>query len=322
MPPHLGHQLMCETGAALAECMTVLVCSTELEPLAGDLRAQWMRELLPQCRVQHMHRDIPQEPAEHADFWNIWRVAIREYHPQPIDLVLGSEPYVFRLAAELDARAVLLDPERELTPVSGSSVRADPLGAWQWLPQPVRKFYQRRVCILGPESTGKSTLTTELARRFDGTPMTEYGRTYDAFYRRGEDWQHDDFIHLATTHLAMRESLSERGRSLVVEDTDAIQTAVWAAALKSEVSLVNLVPRFEPADLYLLLTPEVAWHDDNTRYFGDPSTRAAFFDSCKALLEAHACRYLVVSGSDWSARTEQAASAVAVLLASVARSKR
>ena len=98
MPPHHGHLFLCDTALNMVDELTVLVCSIDTEPINGALRFQWMHEALPNARVIHMHRDIPQEPDDHPDFWNIWREAIREHHPEPIDKVFASEPYVFRLA--------------------------------------------------------------------------------------------------------------------------------------------------------------------------------------------------------------------------------
>ncbi len=314
MPPHLGHLLCCEAGRRLAEHMTVLVCSTDAEPIDGRLRAAWMRESVPGCRVLHMHRDIPQTPSEHPDFWPIWRRAVREMHPEPIDLVIGSESYIVQLAEELSARPVLIDPDRELHPVSGTAVRASPVQNWRWLPPPVQRHYRRRVCLVGPQSTGKSTLSAALAARFKTTYMTEYGRTYDAVYRRGHGWTAADFVHLAEVHVSIRKPLMERAGALFFEDTDALQTVVWSERLGAPMSVTALLPDFEPADLYLLLSPEVPWLDDGTRYFEAAETRVWFFQRTRDLLEAVGAPYEIIAGDSWEERTRLAAQRVSARL--------
>lgn len=306
MPPHAGHLYAARVGARLAHTMTVLVCSTDHEPIDGTLRAGWMRELLPECRVVHMHRDIPQVPEDHPDFWPIWRAAVREHHPETIDRVLGSETYVFRLAQELEATAVLLDPERQVFDVSATQIRAAPGNHWQFLSEPVRAWYRRRVCLLGPESTGKSSLAAHLAHAFDTCRMPEYGRTYDAHYRQGGNWREADFIALASTHAAMRAALEPRAGPLWFEDTDALQTLVWADFLGAPMTLDALLPEFVPADFYLLLSPEVSWHDDGTRYLAEPASRTRFFARCEALLQATGHPYAVVEGSRWAERERAA----------------
>ena len=142
LPPHNGHVFLCDSAAAMVDEMSVLLCSTDAEPIEGDLRQKWLTELLPRCRILHMHRDIPQAPEDHSDFWPIWRSAIAEFHPEPIDRVFGSEPYVFRLAEELNATPVLIDPERSIFPISGSDVRSDPAGNWPFIPELYDHFFR------------------------------------------------------------------------------------------------------------------------------------------------------------------------------------
>lgn len=314
MPPHQGHLLCCEAGRRLAEHMTVLVCSTDSEPIEGKLRAAWMRESVPGCQVLHMHRDIPQTPSEHPEFWSIWRSAVRELHPEPIDAVIGSEPYIVQLAEELCARPVLIDPDRELYPVSGTAVRASPLRNWLWLPPSVQRHYRRRVCLVGPQSTGKSTLSAALAAHFETTYMPEYGRTYDAFYRRGDGWTAADFVRLAEVHASIRESLMERAGAFFFEDTDALQTVVWSERLGAPMSITALLPDFKPADLYLLLSPEVPYLDDGTRYFEVAETRAWFFQRTRELLEAVGVSYEIITGECWEERARLAAQRVSARL--------
>lgn len=316
MPPHQGHLFLLEAARRMVDEMTVLVCSFEAEPIPGALRHDWMRALLPGLNVRHMHREIPQNPDEHPDFWPIWRAAIAEFHPQRIDCVFAAERYVFRLAAELGAKPVLIDPDREIFAVSGGDIRADPSAHWNFIPPIVRPYFQQRVCLLGPESSGKSRLAETLARRFAGPHMPEYGRAYDAAHRGGEGWRAADLVALATTHRAMRDALSPFAGPVLIEDTDAIQTAVWAEYLLGETpaDLEALIAGEAPAELYLLLTPEVAWRDDGTRYCGTEEVRTWFFERCRDRLRALGRRFEVVGGTDWNARAEAARELVEALL--------
>lgn len=304
LPPHRGHLFLCETAAGLVDELTVLVCSHDREPIPGALRYDWMRRLLPGARVRHMHRDIPQEPTEHPDFWPIWRAAVREFHPEPIDRVFGSETYVFRLGEVLGAEPVLVDPGREVFPASGSAIRDDPIANWGFIPDVVRPYFQRRVCLSGPESVGKSSLAKRLAARFDARPMPEYGRTYDAHYRQGKNWTSADFVTLARTHLAMRRAMTPFAGPVLIEDTDPIQTAVWAEYLVGEApaELETLIASMDHADLHIVLSPEARWIDDGTRYSGVAATRAWFFERYRARVEALGLRYHEVTGADWDAR--------------------
>ena len=66
------------------------------------------------------------------------RAALAEVTARPVSAVFCSEPYGAGLARRLDARCVDVDPARVLCPVSGTAVRRDPVGAWEYLDEPVR----------------------------------------------------------------------------------------------------------------------------------------------------------------------------------------
>ena len=311
MPPHSGHVGLCRAAMAMCDRLSILVCTRDVEPIPGDLRAHWMRSLLPGARILHMHRDIPQEPADHPDFWSIWRRAVAEHHPEPIDRVFGSEPYVARLAAELDAEPVLVDPDRLAFPVSGTAVRTDPAGNWAHVPGVVRPWYQKRVVTFGPESVGKTTLAGRLAERLGSPYVPEYGRTYDlarGLYRGDAAWGADDFQRIAEGHVALRAAIAPTAGPILAEDTDPLLTAVWAKMLTGS-SIPELEDGTELADLYLLLDTDVPWRNDGTRYFGD-DRRSQFRTLCREMLDRREARIAVIGGNDWRDREEQAWRAV------------
>ena len=325
MPPHCGHLFLCETASQMVDELTVLVCSIDAEPMDGALRFQWMKEALPNANVIHMHREIPQEPDDHPDFWTIWQDAIREYHPEPIDKVFASEIYVFHLAKKLNATPVLIDPDREVFPVSGTAIRNDPAAYWANLAPPARAHFQKRICLLGPESVGKSHLAADLAAHFGTRAMPEYGRTYDVHYKQrlhaqGENWKEVDLLAIAETHAAMRAALAPHTGPLLFEDTDAIQTAAWAEHLlgKPSEALGEFIDNDPHADHYLLLAHDVEWIDDGVRYAGDEKVRAWFFKRLEVWLKALKLNYTVIRGTTWSERTAQAIKIVTALPLSTA----
>lgn len=293
MPPHNGHVLMCRTARALVDELTILVCWLPGDPIPGELRLAWMRELFPDCRVVGHGAVVPQEPAEHPDFWSIWRSIARDAHPEPIDRVFASETYGARLAAELDAAFHPIDPGRDAVPVSASAIRADPWRNWRHLPEPVRPHYARTICLHGPESTGKSALAAQLAAHFDTLMVPEYGRTW--YEHRGGELAMQDLIHIATTHDAMTGAMLRQCNRRLILDTDPLMTAAWADMLFGERD-----PWFEtwrrPADLYLLLDIDLPWVDDGTRLFGGEAERQRFFDISKAELVRRGVRWTQVSG--------------------------
>ena len=293
MPPHAGHQLLVETALGLVDELTVLVCSLPGDPIPGPLRLEWMRELFPRVRVIGHDAVVPQAPEEDARFWPIWRAIVRAAHPEPIDLVFASEAYGVRLAEEIGAQAVLVDPERLAIPVTASAIRADPWAQWRFLPAPVRPHFARTICLHGPESTGKSTLASRLARHFDTIFVPEYGRTYCE--QHGLDLAMADLVAIARTHAAITGAALRRCDRRLILDTDPLMTAVWAEMLFGRRD--PWFDRFEhTADFYLLLDIDLPWVDDGTRFFGEPERRRRFFNLSRAELDRRGLRHAVIGG--------------------------
>lgn len=306
LPPHDGHVFLCDFGRAHCDELTILVCTLDRDPIPGALRFGWMRELFPDCRVLHLAEDVPQEPADHPEFWDIWRGIVQRYHPEPIDFVFASEDYGNRLAAEVGARFVPVDIPRDAVPVSGEAIRADPFANWRYIPPPVRPYFVKKICIFGPESTGKTTLARDLAARLDTVHVPEYGRIYtDAF---GTDVGNDDLLAIARGHTAATAAAARQANRVLVMDTDPLLTAVW-----SDMLIGARDPWFESfddtADLYLLTGIDMDWEDDGTRYFPDGETRRRFHAVCKAELQRRGLAYVALEGG----REERLARAVAAV---------
>ena len=305
MPPHEGHLFMCDVASELVDELTVLICTRDCEPINGTLRLEWMKESVKSnVQIVRHHRDIPQEPSEHPDFWHIWRETIHKLHPESIDMVFGSEDYVNRLATELDAEPFIVDKDRTMVPVSSTLVRDDPQGCWEYIPKAVRHYYQKRICLLGPESTGKSELSQILAKEFGTKYIPEYGRTYDATFKQGKNWQTSDFTAIAEGHQALQKQIAQRSGYVYFEDTDILQTAVWSEYLLGSIpdELITLMRNWDFADFYLLLKPDIVWVDDGTRYSGDPEVRDWFFRNLRSLLFRQKITFKIVDGTDWLSR--------------------
>lgn len=311
MPPHMGHVMVARAGAALVDEMTVLVCSLPDDTLPGALRYEWMQALCPGASVLHHDTNIPQEPDDHPDFWNIWRDAIKGLHPEPITHVFGSDAYINQLAEELGAKPVILDPDREACPVSSSDIRQAPFKHWKHIPELVRPHFAKRVCVYGPESTGKTTLAKSLAAIFETSYMPEYGRIFDEQVRP-EVWTPQHFVEIAVTHEAMREAMMPTVNRILIEDTDPVLTKVWSHAYIQEAD-----PWFDQeialADLYLVTDVDVPWVNDGLRKLGQEEERRAFFDAAVKELETRGANYLILSGS-WAQRQAKAEDAVLGLL--------
>ena len=310
MPPHAGHVHLCETARRLVDKLTILVCWLPDDPVPGPLRLQWMKEMFPDCRVLGHDAIVPQAPEESPDFWPVWREIVRAAHPEPIDMVFAGENCGLRLAAEVGAAFTPVAP-RLFPDMSGTAVRADPWAHWERVPPAVRPHYALTICLHGPESTGKSTLSAPLAAHFETLWVPEYGRAHCELY--GTDLDDAGLVTIGRTQSAMtRAALPWCNRRLVV-DTDALTTAAWSIMILGHVP-EGVLDGWNRAYLYLLTELDVPWEDDGTRYFPAPEDRRRFMAACERVLDEAGARYVRIGGTV-EARLGQAVAAVEALAA-------
>jgi NadR type nicotinamide-nucleotide adenylyltransferase len=155
----------------------------------------------------------------------------------------------------------------------------------------------KRVCLHGPESTGKSTLATRLAAHFRCEVVPEYGRAYCEAH--GTDIGMAELVHIAEAQDAMNKAAAARaaelGAAMVLFDTDPLITEVWAQMMfgKSDAWFASFAGY---ADLYLLLDIDLPFVDDGLRVYAKAEQRRHFFDLCKAELEARGVAYALIRG--------------------------
>jgi NadR type nicotinamide-nucleotide adenylyltransferase len=310
MPPHLGHVYLGEFASRFVDRLTIIVGSLQREPIPGELRFQWMRELFPFANVVHLTEELPQYPHEHPDFWALWQASLLRNLPESPDFVFASEDYGWKLAEVLGAQFIPVDQPRSVVPISGTAVRADPIANWEYLPRCVRPYFLKRVCVFGPESTGKTTLARRLAEHFRTVCVPEYARTL--LETKLGDLGPDDIPLIARGQMAAEDALARNARGLLVCDTDVLTTTIWSDVLYGSCpSWIREVADRRTYDQYLLLDVDVPWVADVARYL--PDNRGPFFARCRSDLERRQRPYVIVRGN-WEERYEIARLAVERLL--------
>lgn len=126
----------------------------------------------------------------------------------------------------------------------------------------------KRVCLLGAESTGKTTLAGELADAFGTLVNPEYGRPYTEIGRdREAPWTSEEFVHIARIHCWYEDFLAGYARDVLVCDTDAFTTAVFHEVYLGApaTGFDDLVAR--SYDLFIVCGLDVPWRGDGIREF-------------------------------------------------------
>jgi NadR type nicotinamide-nucleotide adenylyltransferase len=263
-PPHRGHKHLIDTAQAQVDELYVIVCQKPGEAPSGDLRAAWLREIHPQAHVLLIDDTYDENDSR------VWAENSIRWLGFVPDVVFSSEEYGPRFARHLGCEHVFVDPPRRKVPISGTQVRADPLRCWEFLEPPVRAYYAIRVCLVGAESTGKSTLAASLAAHYGTVWVREYGREYSEEKLRrdgGYYWTSEEFTHIAETQCRREDEAAGRANRVLISDTDAFATSIWHRRYLNERSpaVEAIAAAHRRPDLYLLTRVDVPFVQDGTR---------------------------------------------------------
>ncbi|HEY7419020.1 MAG TPA: AAA family ATPase [Ktedonobacteraceae bacterium] len=309
IPPHLGHQYLIDFAQNYVDELLLVVGTRPTDVIDGELRLSWIKEMAPHARMIHVIDENPEETDPH--YWQIWEQTLRAALPYIPDYIFASEDYGWKLAELLDMEYIPVNHPRTLVPISATLLRSNPIRYWQYIPPVVRPYYVKRVCIYGPESTGKSTLTIDLARHFQSVFVEEYARGLLDF-KNGRCDDLEDIAKIARGQRASTQALARQANRVLFCDTDLLTTTVWSNVLFGSCpSWLYEAANAMTYDLYLVTDIDVPWVDDSQRFFSD--RRAEFLSLCLQALEQRNRPYTLISGT-WDERLAKAILAVENLL--------
>ena len=158
-----------------------------------------------------------------------------------------------------------------------------------------------RVGIIGPESTGKSTLAKYLAKRYKGVYVAEYAREFvekkkaESGEWRVESITWEELCEIAKHQIEEMERLAVSGERLAIFDTELIVTKVWFEYAFGRVPewLEEAIKTY-PMDVYLLTYPDTPWIPDKARSNGSDAIRKELFDRYEAEIQALDIPYYVI----------------------------
>lgn len=152
----------------------------------------------------------------------------------------------------------------------------------------------KKIAIVGPESTGKSTVTQQLAKHYHTLWVPEYARYYCAALTSPCDLQ--DEVNMFYGQLALEDSiLAIADKDFIFCDTTFITVKIWSDEVFGETPKIVLdaLPDYH-YDLYLLMDIDLPWQEDALRDF--PHKREYFMQVWHQELKALDATYVVVNG--------------------------
>ncbi len=152
----------------------------------------------------------------------------------------------------------------------------------------------KKIAIVGPESTGKSTITNLLATHYQTLWVPEYARYYCAALTSPCTLQDElNMFHGQVALEASIESVAEK--DFIFCDTTFLTVKIWCDEVYNETPTVVLdaLPQYH-YDLYLLMDIDLPWQEDPLRDF--PHKREYFLEVWHKELRALNANYVLIQG--------------------------
>jgi NadR type nicotinamide-nucleotide adenylyltransferase len=152
-----------------------------------------------------------------------------------------------------------------------------------------------RVAVTGPESTGKSRLSEELALHYNTLWVPEYAREY--LFGINREYTSDDILAIAKGQYKKEMDFSVSANGLLISDTDFLVLKIWHEyKYKTCPEYIEDKLRHHRYNLYLLMDIDLDWEYDPLREH--PHMRKYFFDLYRNELEKHGFPYRIVRGKN------------------------
>ncbi len=155
----------------------------------------------------------------------------------------------------------------------------------------------KKIVILGPESTGKSTLCKQLAINYDSVWVPEYAREY--LGKTKGKYTYEDLLVIAKGQLGLEEKIEKEARhGLLFIDTNMHVMKVWAEFVfdKCHTWILEQIAVREYS-LYLLCDIDLPWVKDELREYPDIESRRKLFRIYKDIIINQDVPWEIVSGN-------------------------
>ena len=171
----------------------------------------------------------------------------------------------------------------------------------------------KKIVVIGPESTGKSTLSEQLAAKFNTEWVPEFARQYLLAIER--PYNYDDLLIIARGQLEDEDRLAASvSTPIIIIDTDMYVMKVWCEFVFGKCHrwvLDQIIER--KYELYLLCNTDLPWVKDELREYPDLKTRDRLYHIYKDIMINQSTPWVDITG-DYDERLQKAIKAVDQLM--------
>lgn len=308
MPPTKGHVRLLEWASFIADEVSVLIDTRHDEPMI-DERVDALHTIAHNIgrNISIDHRYVETQDPQDEKFWAEWDEVLYTYHGS--DFVMASESYGQVVADKIGARFLPYDPKRELYWTKAEQIRQYPDLHFDQIAREFQEYLRTTVTIFGAESTGKTTLSKNLARTGINYGWAfEYARPY--LETVGSDIDLKAMEEIWAGQLALQRQTRNWENPVIIQDTDLFSTVGywaqphWAEALGPVPQDLITDAYWLKSDLYIICPSNIPFEQDSIRY-GD-GQRESPDEFWIDIAKQHGLNYKVLEYADLYSREQEA----------------
>ncbi len=322
-PIHMGHVNNIKIASSLCEKL-YLVLSVTNDPKEIDHRERfmWLKNITKDIGNIEVFEIFDTNTSKETYDWQTGANDIKKYINKKIDVVFAGDDYKGKNIWEsLYPESDIYYIARSDINVSSTMIRENPYACWDYLPNCVRKYYTKKVCVIGTESTGKTTLVRKLAKELNTSHVEEAGRYICDDAGGIDNMQKYHYFEILFKHKQLEKDALDEANKVLLIDTDSLITLYYynlGFGMNEELDIAfkNIaegISKLNNYDLYIFLEPDVEWVQDGTRTYGEQSVREENNIKLKKIFDDNGIKYVCING-DYDQRYKKAKTLVCDLI--------
>ncbi|MBE6159567.1 MAG: multifunctional transcriptional regulator/nicotinamide-nucleotide adenylyltransferase/ribosylnicotinamide kinase NadR [Lactobacillales bacterium] len=306
-PLHLGHVNNIITASNLCEKLYLVLSVTDDEnEIDHRERFMWLKNITSEMDNVEVFEIFDKNTSKDTYDWETGANDIKKYINAPIDVVFSGDDYKGKNRWEqLYPESEIYYIPRENINISSTEIRENPYKYFEYLPNCVRPYYTKKICLIGTESCGKTTLVRNLAKYFNTTHVEEAGRYICDDAGGIDNMQPYHYFEILFKHKQLEKEALKNANKVLLIDTDSLITLYYYQLGFENTNEINSafeniakgISVLNNYDLYIFLEPDVRWVQDGTRTYGDEEVRKQNNEKLKAIFDENNINYICINGT-------------------------
>lgn len=297
----------------------VIINSLPEEPIDGYIRVNAIKKAIHHnnIHITHIDYDVPQNPAEHPQFWDFWSNLIEKeilnlkYSITSFDevCIIASEKYGHQVAENLknknkNSKFIPYDINREILNTKSTNVRQNIIEKFDEIIPEMRPHLVTNFTFFGAESCGKTIMTRTIAKEMNGHYIPEWARLY--LEEIGPTLNEQVMMDIVNGEFAVLTNANNGylNKPYIFRDTDLVSTLGYYRILKMNIP-EQLYSKMNKslANHYIVMNSKIPFEPDILRYGGNKreSTDKYWID----LLEELKLTYYYVKSTNHEEQKEE-----------------